>query len=57
MIIVCTCGFVWLETWSLGLRKKASLSKCVLRIVSEPKINVVMGFQEILYNEYNEEER
>jgi len=48
---------VWLETWSLGLRKKVSLSKCVLRKVSEPKINVVMGFQEILYNDNHEEER
>jgi hypothetical protein len=48
---------VWLETWSLGLREKAILSKCVLRIISEPKINIVMGFQEILYTEDHEEER
>jgi hypothetical protein len=49
--------FVWLETWSLGLREKASLSKSVLRIISEPKINFVVGLQEILYNEDHEEER
>jgi len=55
---------VWLGTWSLGLREKAGLSKCVLRKKSEypphpppPKKKVVKGFQEILYNEDHEEER